>query len=298
MNNIDQVAAITQQLIDAGKSKAEIVWETAKACIGWPYVFGAWGELCTPANRRKRYSVKHPTIKTKCRNFDGNTTCGGCQWFPDGKRVRCYDCRGFTDWCLRQVGIDLTGEGATSQWNTASNWSEKGEIANMPRDTLCCLFVKKGAKMEHTGFGYNEQTVECSSGVQYFAQRKNKWTHYAIPNGIAGGIPIPDSRPVLKRGDKGNAVKVLQGELFNRGYNLGKYGVDGSFGKDTEAAVKTFQKDNGLAVDGIAGPATWDALDGTPIKRFTVHIPNLSEAQTKKLLSEYSGSWATEERSD
>lgn len=43
-----------------------------------------------------------------------------------------------------------------------------------------------------------------------------------------------------------------------------KYGfsldVDGSFGADTEAAVKAFQKSKGLTVDGIVGPKTWKAL--------------------------------------
>lgn len=294
MNNFEQVDSLVKELTEAGKSKAEIAWETAKACIGWPYVFGAWGALCTPAERRKRYSDSHPTIKTKCQNFSGDKSCSGCQWFPDGVRVRCYDCRGFTDWTLKQVGIDLVGEGATSQWDTASNWEVKGTIDQMPSDTLVCLFVRKGSKMEHTGLGYNNQTVECSSGVQYFQNRKSKWTHYAVPKGITGGIPITDSKPILKKGDKGAYVKELQTELINRGYDLGKWGADGSFGKQTETAVKQFQADHGLAVDGIAGPATWDALSNTPVIKYTVHIPHLSEAQAKKLLSEYPGS--TEEK--
>ena len=295
MNNIDQVAALTQKLKDEGKSLAEIVWETAKACVGWPYVFGAWGELCTPANRRKRYSSDHPTIKTKCKNYNGTKTCDGCQWFPEGVRVRMFDCRGFTDWCLKQVGIDLQGEGATSQWNTAANWEKKGTIDSMPADTLCCLFVQNGKKMSHTGLGYNSQTCECSSGVQYFAQRKSKWTHWAVPKGITGGIPIPDSKPVLKKGDKGAYVKELQEKLINRGYSCGKSGADGKFGNDTLAAVKQFQADHGIAVDGIVGPATWDALDNTPVIQYTVHIPHLNEAAAKKLLGEYPGSWEEKE---
>ena len=295
MNNYEQVEAITKKLESEGKSKAEIAWETAKACVGWPYVFGSWGALCTPSERQKRYSAKHPTIKTKCQNFDGKGTCKGCQWFPDGVRVRCFDCRGFTDWTLRQVGIDLQGEGATSQWNTAANWDAKGVIGDMPKDTLVCLFVQKGKTMEHTGFGYNMQSCECSSGVQYFQTRKNKWTHYAIPKGITGGVPLPDSKPSLKKGDKGGYVKELQTELINRGYDLGKWGADGSFGKQTETAVKQFQKDHGLSVDGIVGPATWDALDGSPVVKYTVHIPHLSEAQAKKLLTEYPESWEEKE---
>jgi hypothetical protein len=58
---------------------------------------------------------------------------------------------------------------------------------------------------------------------------------------------------VLNRGDTGTDVKALQISLQKQGYNVS---VDGSFGPETEAAVKQYQKDNGLAQDGKVGPAT------------------------------------------
>ena len=67
MNTAAEVDALIQQLIDSGMDKAEVAWRTALACVGWAYVFGARGEYCTPANRRKYYASKgaeHPTIKT------------------------------------------------------------------------------------------------------------------------------------------------------------------------------------------------------------------------------------------
>jgi hypothetical protein len=57
---------------------------------------------------------------------------------------------------------------------------------------------------------------------------------------------------LLKIGSKGNEVKELQEFL--------KIGADGIFGKGTELSVKEFQKNNGLTVDGIVGPATWDFM--------------------------------------
>lgn len=52
---------------------------------------------------------------------------------------------------------------------------------------------------------------------------------------------------------KGNDVKWLQWELNQKGYNLE---VDGKFGNDTKNAVRAYQKDHGLKVDGIVGSAT------------------------------------------
>lgn len=59
-------------------------------------------------------------------------------------------------------------------------------------------------------------------------------------------------------GSQGSAVRQLQNELNKRGYSLDQ---DGIFGKKTRAAVRDYQKKNGLTmVDGIAGDETWGSL--------------------------------------
>ena len=63
---------------------------------------------------------------------------------------------------------------------------------------------------------------------------------------------------VLKRGASGGEVKELQRRLKQWGYYNGA--VDGVYGSGTVAAVKAFQKKNGLTADGIAGKATFAAL--------------------------------------
>ncbi|NES64081.1 MAG: peptidoglycan-binding protein [Okeania sp. SIO2D1] len=63
--------------------------------------------------------------------------------------------------------------------------------------------------------------------------------------------------PTIARGSRGNDVERLQMTLNEMGYSLVR---DGIFGSNTEAAVKEFQKDSRLEVDGIVGPLTWYAL--------------------------------------
>lgn len=55
-------------------------------------------------------------------------------------------------------------------------------------------------------------------------------------------------------------IKNLQLALQRAGYNIGKYGVDGKIGNDTINAIKQFQQDNKLVVDGKAGEKTLSAL--------------------------------------
>ena len=62
--------------------------------------------------------------------------------------------------------------------------------------------------------------------------------------------------PLIKRGSKGKAVKILQ-------IILGGLDVDGSFGWKTLNAVIAFQKKHGLDPDGEVGPLTWKQLLAT-----------------------------------
>ncbi len=65
------------------------------------------------------------------------------------------------------------------------------------------------------------------------------------------------SRQILSRGVTGTEVEGLQGDLNRLGYSVS---VDGTFNEATEAAVKQFQKDQNLTVDGTVGPETGRAL--------------------------------------
>jgi len=63
--------------------------------------------------------------------------------------------------------------------------------------------------------------------------------------------------PQVRRGDREHPVRTLQHLLRERGHPVA---VDGSFGPLTDAAVRAFQEEKGLAVDGVVGRHTWGAL--------------------------------------
>jgi peptidoglycan hydrolase-like protein with peptidoglycan-binding domain len=74
------------------------------------------------------------------------------------------------------------------------------------------------------------------------------------------GAPI--DMPILKEGDKGDLVMLIQKILIGSKDYKGK--IDGKFGSDTEKAVKALQKRTGLPTDGIVEDRTWYELSKLP----------------------------------
>lgn len=67
-----------------------------------------------------------------------------------------------------------------------------------------------------------------------------------------------NTRKTVKKGSKGEDVVYLQKQLSLLGYGVGN--IDGIFGNKTLEAVKAFQVDNNLFVDGIVGTKTWGKI--------------------------------------
>lgn len=65
---------------------------------------------------------------------------------------------------------------------------------------------------------------------------------------------------VLRRGEYGQGIDVLQLALNSEPTALPRLSVDGIYGPKTEARVREYQNNNGLEDDGIAGPDTQDSL--------------------------------------
>lgn len=64
--------------------------------------------------------------------------------------------------------------------------------------------------------------------------------------------------PQIQMGSRGAYVMIAQDDLNTLGYKTG--GLDGIFGSNTQIAVKNYQQNKGLAVDGIVGCNTWRSL--------------------------------------
>lgn len=87
---------------------------------------------------------------------------------------------------------------------------------------------------------------------------------------MASGMPIFHNTGAqwpgryLRLGSTGSDVAHMQQKLYERGWN-GIWPVDGKFGPKTDKVVRQFQMEKRLVVDGIVGPATWNAIENSPV---------------------------------
>ena len=280
MYTAKDVEALRKCMKAQGASKADMIRQLSALCVGWPYVFGASGQDCTPAQRNKYagYRQDHaadicdacPVLGQKQEAISVHikpgfpVSCDNCNWHG----TLIDDCRGFTRLMLQWAGLSLYGGTVTAQWETASNWVAKDTDMNaMPRGLVCCVF-----RPSHTGMYVGNDTVRHCGGkkgqvVEEQLPGVPKWERWAIPAGLyttqelrKAGLTVDESKniPTLRRGSQGDEVAELQALLnAKQGYDLE---IDGNFGKATEAAVRDFQAKHGLTADGIVGPKTWAAL--------------------------------------
>lgn len=123
--------------------------------------------------------------------------------------------------------------------------------------------------------------VDVDKMIEDYGSLENAFRKGAISTNILKesvkslGTSVLDIDGTFKRGDgigKGSEdVKKLQKALQDAGYELSKFGADGQYGKETEEAVKAFQKAQGIVADGIVGPETI-----TKLQEATVSTEDLS----------------------
>ena len=255
------------------------------------YIYGQQGSEWTQAKQ---------TAMANNKKDDPNYTESikyGSQWI--GHKV--WDCSGLTRQAALQAGANIHhGSNSTYLYDC----DHKGQLTDgMALPIGAFVFVYKNGKRTHIGTvtGENEVTeASCARlGVIKSKVHKDKWHEWGLCKGVTFDfIPgeDPSYRPTLRKGDAGPYVTLAQTELIQRGYDLGSWGADGKFGNATEKAVKQFQTDWGLTVDGVIGPKTWAMLDSTPVKvLYTVTVPHMSLGDAEALAKLYDGATITKE---
>lgn len=259
----------------------------------WGYIWGTAGIEWTQA--KQNAATRDMTVKY------------GQRWV--GHMVA--DCSGLFSWAFKQLGGYMY-HGSNTMYN--SYCTAKGKLSGGKRSDGKTLLpgtaVFTGTEDNHGHVGLfigNGVIIEAKGTVKGCVKSKvteSRWTYWGELKGVDYGSspspspsPTPTEKPTLRRGDKGEYVTLAQTELINKGYSCGSFGADGQFGAATEAAVRQFQKDHSLTVDGVIGSKTWAALDtNEPSVKYTVTIPHLSKSQAEALARQYPDSSIMEER--
>lgn len=131
-------------------------------------------------------------------------------------------------------------------WDKSGDADHVGLVEKVSGNTLTVI---EGNNGNYPNDRVRRREINCNSSLIF---------GYARPKYRSDDVSI--SFPTISKGDTGTAVKVLQLALVAYEYNIGKYGPDGEFGLDTENAVKRFQKNSEIEVDGIVGKDTWSKL--------------------------------------
>ena len=255
----------------------------------WGYIWGTRGIEWTKA-RQEALEKTTDADRANGRKY-------GAKWI--GHMVA--DCSGLFTWAFAKLGGEMY-HGSNTMY---LRWCvEHGELKKGVRSdgkTLkpgTAVFVWNGSTYSHVGLFIGDGTVieaaNTQKGVIASSVKDSKWSHWGELKGVSfDGQPSQEpALPTLRKGDKGAYVTKAQTLLKQLGYDLGSCGIDGDFGKCTEAAVKAFQRDWGLTQDGVIGPVTWQYLTSAPVHKgtYTVTIPGLDLTKAKALLNTYPGS--------
>ncbi len=181
---------------------------------------------------------------------------------------------GLTDdvpWCAAYVGAVLAEVGLIPSGSlmarSYSTWGMKVGLSEArPGDVV--VFARGAPPAGHVAFfvRYEGSKVLVRGGNQG-NKVSDAWYPLSSVLHIRRADPSkPSGRNTVRFGDTNASVLDLQDQLIRLGYLTGK--KDGIFGKDTRAAVLSFQADNPpLETDGIVGNRTWEALSKASPKR-------------------------------
>lgn len=149
--------------------------------------------------------------------------------------------------------------GAHWQWlgySSASDFENKVRSGFIGQLTAMTLFLERSGIIPHLKRGDWSAVARIYNGKDYAKGGYDKKMR-ANYESLTSIKVIPTSSGMLRAGSKGAGVRELQKLLVRAGYSLD---VDADYGPSTEKAVRNYQKNNGLEIDGVAGPATMKSL--------------------------------------
>ena len=204
---------------------------------------------------------------------DRHGYCQDHRWGTDGD----YDCSSAVITAWEQAGVPVKTKGATYTRNMLSVFKANGfqDVTALVNRSTGAGLVRGDVLLNtvhHTAmYCGNGMEVEASinekgtahggkpgdqTGREFLIRsyRNYPWTNILRYTG--GKSTTVTDKNYLEIGDSGSSVKTMQTMLIECGYSCGSYGVDGEFGTGTDAALRKFQADNSLVVDGQYGPAS------------------------------------------
>lgn len=237
-----------------------------KGCFGWPMnqanknrAIASYAYNAKKEREEKIQSCREDTfgfdcvclVKALLWGWYGNSehNYGGCTYASNG--VPDKNEKQMLDMCL-----DVTESFATIQ---------QGEVVWLPGHMG--IYIGDGLAVEATPNWKDGVQITAVHNIgQKIGYNGRSWVkHGKLP--YLTYDPTPDhaftvTLRELCKGMAGNAVCSLQQLLIAKGYSCGKWGADGEFGNGTLQAVKSYQKEYNLSVDGIVGQKTMESLLG------------------------------------
>jgi peptidoglycan hydrolase-like protein with peptidoglycan-binding domain len=192
---------------------------------------------------------------------EGNT---GTQvkYLQQGLRILCYNPK-------RLDGVfDVNTTSAVKNYQAARGLTPDGIVGDGTWGNIKSDITPIQTALKSKGF-YTGTIDGVAGDGTYNALIEFQAANGLTPDGMAGSSTLSklyaadptQSKPVLKLGSTGEYVIELQQKLIILGYPCGDGGADGIFGDDTYRAVRMFQQNNGLSIDGIVGSNTWVELE-------------------------------------
>lgn len=237
-------------------AKASDIIKQAQAWIGRKEADGSHKEIIDVYNSHKPLA----------RGYKMKYTDAWCATFVSAVSIKCNATNIIPTECgcepqinlFKNMGCWQEDESVTPQpgWIIFYDWQDNGVGDNKGYSDHVGIVEKvENGKITIIEGNYSDMVKRT-----YYAVNAKFIRGYGVPKYDAetatstpAPAPAPAPRTYLMKGDTGNEVKEMQSDLIYIGYSCGSDGADGKFGDKTDAALRKFQDDYKLTVDGKYG---------------------------------------------